>query len=73
MGTTTVSLTDFLTHAGPTISVPECARVLGISRDTAYTLAARDELGVPVLRLGRSMRIPTAALRRKLLMEDVPA
>jgi excisionase family DNA binding protein len=55
-----------LATAGPTLSVPEIAKVFGISKDTAYALAARDELGVRVLRLGRSMRIPTADVRRLL-------
>jgi excisionase family DNA binding protein len=52
--------------AKPTMSVPEYAQVTGISRDHAYALAARDELGVRILRLGRSMRIPTADVRRLL-------
>lgn len=58
-----------LATAGPTISVPEVAKLLGISKATAYALAGRDELGVRVLKLGRSMRIPTADVRR-LLGED---
>lgn len=59
-------LVEILASAGPTISVPEYAKVMGISRDTAYALAARDELGVRILRLGRSKRIPTADVRRLL-------
>jgi excisionase family DNA binding protein len=47
----------------PTITVPEFAQLTGISRDHAYALAARDELGVPILRLGKSMRLRTADVR----------
>ena len=35
-----------------TMTIPEVARVLGISRGLAYELAKRDELPVKVLRLG---------------------
>lgn len=59
-----------LDGAGPTMSVPDVAKIFGISRDCAYRLAVRDELGVRVLRLGRRMRIPTADVR-KLLGECV--
>lgn len=60
------ALFALLADAGPTVSVPLAGRCLGVNRSTAYELAARDELGVPVLRLGRSLRIPTAELRRVL-------
>jgi excisionase family DNA binding protein len=46
----------------PTLSLPEAARWLGISRGTAYQLARSGGLPVPVLRLGRRLRIPTALL-----------
>jgi len=42
------------------------AKLLGIHPKTAYDLAARGELGVPVLRLGRKLRVPTAELKRVL-------
>ena len=35
-----------------TMTIPELARALGISRGLAYELAKRDELPVKVLRLG---------------------
>ena len=35
-----------------TMSIPEVARALGISRGLAYELARRDQLPVRVLRLG---------------------
>lgn len=53
-----------LAEAGPTVSLTEAARVLGISANTAYTAAKRGELGVRTLRYGRRWRIPTADLRR---------
>ena len=45
-------------------SVAEAAKVLGISRTLAYDLANAGEL--PVLRLGKRMVIPKAALERML-------
>ena len=46
-----------------TMTMPEVARVLGISRGLAYELAKRDELPVKVLRLGeRWMVVPRLAL-----------
>ena len=51
-----------------TTTIPEAAEALGISRGLAYQLAARDgELaGVPVIRVGRRLLIPTAPLRAAL-------
>ena len=46
------------------LSVPEAARLLGISRRLAYELAARDEL--PVLRLGGRVLILRRPLERLL-------
>jgi excisionase family DNA binding protein len=43
-----------------TLSVPETARLLGISRALAYDLVRRGEL--PALRLGRRRLVPRAAL-----------
>ena len=51
-----------------TIDIPECARLLGISRGMAYEMAAQGRL--PVIRLGpRRMVVPIAALER-MLAED---
>ena len=49
-------------HLPPTLSVAEAARILGISRSAGYTLAAQGQFPIPVLRLGRSFRVPTAPL-----------
>jgi excisionase family DNA binding protein len=47
-----------------TITVPEAGQVLGIGRDAAYAAAARGE--IPVLTLGRSLRVPVPKLLRLL-------
>lgn len=65
--------TRLLDDAGPTISITDTAKVLGISRGTAYDLARRDELGVQVIRLGRSLRVSTASLRQLVNADGEPA
>jgi excisionase family DNA binding protein len=50
-----------------TLTVPEAAERLGISRNAAYEAAARGEL--PTLRIGRRLVVPVAALTR--LLESV--
>jgi len=47
-----------------TMSVMEAATILGLGRVTAYRLAANG--GIPAVRLGRKLRVPTEALRRFL-------
>ena len=47
-----------------TLSVEEAARVLGISRNSAYAAAKSGEL--PALRIGRRYVVPRAALERML-------
>jgi excisionase family DNA binding protein len=42
------------------LTVPEAARRLSLGRATAYLLAQRGEL--PVVRIGRAVRIPARAL-----------
>lgn len=64
---------DILAVAGPTLSVPDAAEVLGISRAHAYALAKRGELGVRVLPLGNRFVVPTAELRRLVGLEADPA
>lgn len=49
-----------------TLTVPEACEMLGISTWQAYQLIKRDEFPVPVLRLGRAIRIPRAPLRQYL-------
>jgi predicted DNA-binding transcriptional regulator AlpA len=45
-----------------TLNIEDVARILGINRTTAYELAARDELPVPVIRLGRRLVVSRRAL-----------
>ena len=52
----------------PTLSVDEFAVVAGISRSTAF--AAVHSGQVPSMRFGKRIRIPTAAVRRLLELDD---
>ena len=47
-----------------TVTVPEAARMLGISRGLAYEMAR--EGTIPTLRFGRRMVIPLVAIERML-------
>ena len=47
-----------------TLSVPEAGERLGISRNGAYAAAKRGE--IPTIRIGKLLRVPVAALDRKL-------
>jgi excisionase family DNA binding protein len=49
-----------------TLSIPEAAKVFGISRGLAYDLARRDKLPVPVIRLGRRMVLSRKAVEALL-------
>jgi len=57
---------------GPTVDVQSAARLLGIGRTTAYQLASRNALPVPVVRIGRSLRIPSAPLLALLGLAQQP-
>jgi hypothetical protein len=53
------------------LTVEEAASILRISRNSAYLLAQRwrdtdGREGLPVIELGRTLRVPRAALRRLL-------
>lgn len=52
----------------PTLTIEEAASVLGIGRSAAYSAARRGE--IPSLRLGRTIRVPTAALLELLHLGD---
>lgn len=54
----------------PTLSVDEYAEVMEVGRSTVYASITAGE--VPVIRVGRRIRIPTAAVRRMLQL-DSPA
>lgn len=47
-----------------TYSVPEAGRIVGLGKNASYEAARRGEL--PVLRFGRLLRVPRAALERML-------
>ena len=47
-----------------TLSVPEAGRIVGLGKNASYEAARRGEL--PVLRFGRILRVPRAALERML-------
>jgi excisionase family DNA binding protein len=49
-----------------TCSVPEAAQLLGVSRAEAYASIRRGDFPVQVIRVGRSIRVPTAPLMRLL-------
>ena len=49
-----------------TINIGPCAQLLGINRSTAYDLARRDQLPIPVIRLGRRMVVSRRVLDQLL-------
>jgi excisionase family DNA binding protein len=51
----------------PTLSVPEVAVLLGISRQHAYEGVRTGD--IPCLRVGRKVLVPTAQLRRLLAVD----
>ncbi len=56
-----------------TLTIEQVAARLGVSRTFAYELAKADRLPVPVLRLGRRMVVPRAALDRVLGLDPSTA
>jgi len=54
-----------------TVSVPEAAKMLGISKNSAYNAVARGS--VPSLRIGKRIVVPLAALRRILECQNQQA
>jgi excisionase family DNA binding protein len=60
---------------GPFMRVEEAARLLKISRTSAYALAGRwidsdGAEGLPAVRIGRSVRIPTQVLEQLTRAEN---
>jgi hypothetical protein len=55
-----------------TLTIPQAAQLLGIGRNLAYEIAARDGeiAGVPVIRAGRRLLIPLARLLGVLGLDD---
>jgi excisionase family DNA binding protein len=69
----TAASVDAVRDLPPMLGIADAARYLGISRTTAYSLAAAGELPVPVLRIGHSYRVPTAPLLEVLGLNTLPA
>ena len=53
-----------------TVDVPTAGRAFGIGRDEAYRLAREGTFPVPVLRLGRYLRVSRAAVLAALGVPD---
>jgi excisionase family DNA binding protein len=53
-----------------TISVPEAGRHFGFSKNHSYLAAARGDL--PVIRIGRRVRVPVEALKKMLEKVEIP-
>jgi excisionase family DNA binding protein len=51
----------------PTMSVEETAKALSLGRSTAYEGVRSGQ--IPSIRVGRRIRVPTAAVRRLLQLE----
>ncbi len=54
-----------------TLTIEEAAAVLGIGRNSAYQAVASGQL--PVIRIGRRLLVPRAALERLLTGMQVPS
>jgi predicted DNA-binding transcriptional regulator AlpA len=57
------------------VNIPTAGEILGISRATAFSLARRDALPVPVFRIGGQLRVSREALdelisRRKTVTNE---
>ncbi len=57
------------TEDGACVSADQAFRCLGIDRTTGYRAIKTGTFPLPVIRVGRTIRIPTAALRRLLTIE----
>lgn len=53
-----------------TMTIPEVAKALGISRALAYDLAKRDELPVKVIRLGKRILVPRIPFEKVMTNSD---
>jgi excisionase family DNA binding protein len=60
----TSSSKPYLTELPPTISVEHAARLLGVSRSSAYRAAASGQL--PTISFGRRLLVPTSRLLEML-------
>jgi len=54
------------TTLGPVVDLVTAAELLGIGRTASYQLVRAGQFPVPVLRIGRLIRVPTAPLLQLL-------
>lgn len=66
MAATTSHSTDSTTSAPGCVSAEEAFRRLGIDRTTGYRAIKAGTFPLPVIRVGRLIKVPTAALHRLL-------
>ena len=52
----------------PTISVEQAGQIMGLSRDPAYEAVQSKQ--IPSIRLGRSIKVPTAGIRKMLGLDS---
>lgn len=65
----TISTALPLAEDQPTISLwPTAGRALGLGRSSTYAAADRGE--IPIIRIGKRVVVPTAALRRMLQLDS---
>lgn len=50
----------------PTVTVPDAAEILGCSTSAAYEAIRAGDFPVPVLRIGRAIRVPSRPLLEAL-------
>jgi excisionase family DNA binding protein len=65
--------TDDLLALPAVIDVPTAAQVLGIGRTAAYRLVREGEWPTPLIRVGGSIRVPTAPLLTLVLGQNPAA
>ena len=53
-----------------TMTVPEAAKILGISRGLAYELIAAGRFPAPIIRAGRRILVPAAGIDRQLGIDN---
>jgi hypothetical protein len=58
--------TDRIRALGATTDLRTAARIFGLSANTAYDLAHRDQFPVPVIRAGRQYRVSVHAILARL-------
>ncbi|GAA0951547.1 hypothetical protein Vau01_035830 [Virgisporangium aurantiacum] len=70
MGNRRVPTSDEIRAWPVTVDVPTAGRAFGLGRDESYRLARAEMFPVPVLRLGRFLRVTRGALLKALEIGD---